>query len=221
MAFGRYLKIWKKLNYSSYFQNENTLPDLSQIFREQQNIISVVVVTTSFLFTVLVTTSHKHQSTDIDNDCWCRTITKLQLLKVTTGKSQSSKIDWSIVESNNFFCYLSLWDSDPPAVVEKHPTFLSGMIVLPHAKLWHPHVEVHNITVSFPSASNWSHPGRGGYPSIEHGFVVTNCKKGCAGFLPRAHFLHKKLQVARPLLQQVSLGGNEPNCKSGRATCLY
>jgi hypothetical protein len=54
-------------------------------------------------------------------------------------------------------------------------------------------------------------------PSIGHGVLITDCKKGCDGFLPRAHFLDNKQQVERPLLQDVSVSTNEPNYKSGRA----
>ncbi len=48
MAFCQNLNL---KNSTSSFENENTLLTSSQIFEEQQNIISVVVFMTSLLFT--------------------------------------------------------------------------------------------------------------------------------------------------------------------------
>jgi hypothetical protein len=66
------------------------------------------------------------------------------------------------------------------------------MIVLPQTMLGHPHIQVRNRTVVLAILSNLTNPVLVGDPSIQHGFVVTNCKKGCDGILPQAHFLDRK-----------------------------
>ena len=210
---------------------------MSQIFDEQQNIISVVVVTTSLLFTqapinrqrltmqlqyssyaygwlvdwsmlvnvnVILTTCiflcHRHDINRHRQGLTMQNYSKLQvqcgtkataplLLMVTTGKSQSSKIDWSILDDTNLKYFKMSMSYSPPAC--------SSLFSMSCFKSWifagnfRP-VHSYPRVLSSTSTCNFTDPVLVGDPTIEHGGVFTNCNKVIDGFLPRAHFLDQE-----------------------------
>ena len=88
------------------------------------------------------------------------------------------------------------------------------MVLLPHTLCGHSHVQIRNQTIVVAILANLTDPVLVWNPLIQHG-VTTNCQERFHGSLHGANFLAKYNQVADPLLQYVSIGDIDPNCKKG------